>query len=169
MASNTQVSYSVAQRSIHWLMALLIFFNLIFSDGMEKWSRAVRDGGTADADVVGSANIHAYVGIAVLALALIRLAFRLVQGAPAAPADEPPVAKLLSTLAHGTFDILFFIMPLAGIGAYYFGNETAGFLHGGPLKLILWVLIVAHVGAALIHHFYWKTDVLKRMTSGVKA
>jgi cytochrome b561 len=30
----------------------------------------------------------------------------------------------------------------------------------------MWALMVAHIGGALVHQFYWKTDVLKRMTSG---
>ncbi len=72
-------AYSLPQRVLHWLMALLIFFNLIFSDGMEHWSRLLRHGQPVTPDDVGSANIHAYVGIAILVLALCRLALRLVQ------------------------------------------------------------------------------------------
>ncbi len=34
------------------------------------------------------------------------------------------------------------------------------------MKLLLWLLIVAHVGGALVHQFYWKTNVLARMTHG---
>lgn len=34
MASSTQVSFSAPQRILHWTMALLIFFNLLFPDGM---------------------------------------------------------------------------------------------------------------------------------------
>jgi len=167
MASHPRLSYSVPQRLLHWLMALLIFFNLIFSDGMEHWNRLMRRGETVTPDDVASANIHAYVGIAILVLCLIRFTLRLVQGAPAAPAEEPPPLKLAAKLAHRTFYALFLLMPVTGIAKYYFGNETLGFLHGGPLKLLLWVLIVVHVLAALIHQFYWKTDVLARMTRGV--
>lgn len=161
------LSYSVPQRLLHWLMALLIFFNLIFSDGMEDWNRLMRRGETVTPDDVASANIHAYVGIAILVLCLIRFTLRLVQGAPDAPAAEPALLKLAAKLAHWTFYALFLVMPITGIAKYYFGNETLGFLHGGPLKLLLWVLIIVHVLAALLHQFYWKTDVLARMTRGV--
>ncbi len=167
MASTSPVSYSVSQRVLHWAMFLLIGFNLIFSDGMEHWNRLVRRGETVTPDDVAAANIHAYVGIAILCLAVLRLVLRLTQGAPDAPAEEPAIFRLASKLAHGAFYLLFFLMPLSGIAAYYFGVPQAGFLHGGPMKVLFWVLIVGHVAAVAVHQFYWKTPVLSRMTKGV--
>ena len=38
------LNYSIPQRALHWGMALLIFFNLLFTDGMEIWNRALRKG-----------------------------------------------------------------------------------------------------------------------------
>ncbi|MFB2551252.1 cytochrome b [Ensifer soli] len=166
MTTLSATAYSIPQRALHWAMALLILFNLIFSDGIEVWDRMTDRGEPLTPDQASAANLHAYVGIAVLVLALVRLCLRLVQGVPPAPAEEPPVLRLASTVAHWTFYALFVLMPLAGIGKYYFDNDTAGFLHAGPLKSLMWVLIVVHVAAALVHHFYWKTDVLRRMTSG---
>lgn len=167
MTQNTVTGYSIPQRVLHWLMALLIFFNLIFSDGMEHWNRLMRRGETITPDDISSANIHAYVGIAILALCLVRLALRFLQGAPDAPAEEPPLLKLAAKIAHWAFYALFVLMPVTGIAKYYFGNATLGELHGGPLKLLLWVLIVVHILGALVHQFYWKTNVLARMTRGV--
>lgn len=158
--------YSVPQRVLHWGMALLIFFNLIFSDGMEHWNRLVRRGETVTPDDIALANIHAYVGIAILALAAVRIILRLVQGAPEPPAEEPALLRLAAKATHGLLYLLLFAMPLGGIAAYYFGVEVAGELHGGVMKLLLWLLIVAHVGGALVHQFYWKTNVLARMTHG---
>lgn len=166
MSTSAPTSFSVSQRVLHWLMAALIVFNLIFTEGIEIWNRAVRNGGVATPEQISAANIHAYVGIAVLVFAVLRLALRLVRGAPEAPAVEPPIARLASKVAHGAFYLLFFALPLSGIGRYYFGVEAAGEVHGGPLKLLMWVLIVVHVAAVLVHQFYWKTDVPKRMTSG---
>ncbi|KPF44991.1 cytochrome b [Rhizobium sp. AAP43] len=159
-------SYSLFQKALHWTMALLILFNLIFSDAMEEAVEAYERGEVPSPADLSSANIHAYVGIAVLCLGLIRLAVRLTRGAPAAPAEEPPVLRLASKIAHGTFYALFILLPLSGIGKYYFGNEIAGELHGGPLKLLMWVLIVVHIAAVLVHQFYWKTPVAQRMTKG---
>ena len=164
MASTS--SYSMPQKALHWLMAALILFNLIFTEGMETYIRMVEKAEGPTPEQLSDANIHAYVGITVLCLGIARLILRLVQGAPAAPASEPPLGVLASKVAHGSFYLLFVAMPLSGIGMYYFGNETAGDVHGGPLKLLMWLLIVVHVAAVLVHQFYWKTDVASRMTRG---
>ncbi|MCM2440227.1 cytochrome b [Agrobacterium vitis] len=167
MVSNPVAGYSIAQRMLHWSMALLIFFNLIFSDGIENWNRLTRGGETVTPNDLALANIHAYVGVAILVLCLVRLVLRLVQGAPDAPDAEAPVLKLAANLAHWAFYALFFLMPITGIAKYYFGIDALGELHGGPLKLLLWALIIVHVLAAFVHQFYWKTNVLTRMTRGI--
>lgn len=163
MGSTTVTGYSIPQKALHWTMALLILFNLIFSDGMEHWNRLMRRGEPITPDDISSANIHAYVGIAVLVLCLARLCLRLVQGVPEAPADEPPIAKLVAKVTHWAFYAIFLAMPLSGIGKYYFGNDIAGELHGGPIKLLLWALIVLHILGVLVHQFFWRTNLLRRM------
>ncbi|MCJ9674208.1 MULTISPECIES: cytochrome b [unclassified Neorhizobium] len=159
-------SFTVPQRILHWLMAALILFNLLFTDAMETAGRLMFRGQTLTPEQVSSANIHVYVGIGVLVLGLIRLCLRLVQGVPPEPRQEPPLLRAVAKISHWAFYALFIAIPLAGIGAWYFGNKTAAFVHTGPLKLLMWALIVAHIGGALVHQFYWKTDALKRMTSG---
>lgn len=163
MGSTTVTGYSIPQKALHWMMALLILFNLIFSDGMEHWNRLMRRGEPITPDDISSANIHAYVGIAVLVLCLVRLCLRLVQGVPEAPAGEPPIAKLVAKVTHWAFYAIFLAMPLSGIGKYYFGNDIAGELHGGPIKLLLWALIVLHILGVLVHQFFWRTNLLRRM------
>ena len=163
MGSTTVTGYSIPQKALHWTMALLILFNLVFSDGMEHWNRLMRRGEPITPDDIASANIHAYVGIAVLVLCLVRLCLRLVQGVPEAPADEPPIAKLVAKVTHWAFYAIFLAMPLSGIGKYYFGNDIAGELHGGPIKLLLWALIVLHILGVLVHQFFWRTNLLRRM------
>ncbi|QLF68655.1 cytochrome b/b6 domain-containing protein [Peteryoungia desertarenae] len=159
-------SFSIPQKALHWLMALLILFNLIFAEAMEEVAEAYERGEVPSAEDLTFANIHAYVGIAVLCLGIVRLALRLKQGAPLAPVEEPAIAQLAAKVAHGSFYVLFFLLPLSGIGAYYFANETAGFVHGGPLKSLMWLLIAAHIAALVVHQFYWKSPVAGRMTRG---
>lgn len=166
MSSSPVLSYSIPQRLIHWLMAGLILFNLLFAEAMEEVSEAFEEGQAPSADMIASANIHAYVGIAVLCLAIIRVILRLTHGAPEAPADEPPLGKIAAKVAHGAFYLLFFALPISGALAYYGGVGAAGGIHGGPMKLLMWILIVVHVAAVLVHQFVWKTSVAQRMTKG---
>ncbi len=166
MDRSNQVSFSVPQRVLHWATALLVFFNLLLPDGMEQWRRAMRQTGSATPEQVSSANIHAYVGIAILALVALRLILRFTQGVPPDPTREPAIFRLAAKIAHFGLYALLIGMPLTGIGAYYFGNGTAGDIHADVLKVVMWVLIAGHVGGALVHQFYWKTNVLRRMTVG---
>lgn len=160
-------SYSAPQRILHWVMAALILFNLLFADGMEHWHHLVRRGQPVTSDDVAGANIHAYVGIVILALALVRIVLRFVQGVPEAPAGEPAIFRMGAHAAHGLLYVLLLAMPLSGIAAYYFSIGSAGDLHADVLKVVLWLLLGAHVAGVLVHQFYWKTNVLARMTKGV--
>lgn len=166
MKNSSLINFSPAQRILHWSVALLIFFNLLFPDGMNAWHRAIRHGTEPSADVVSSANIHAYAGLAILLLAIIRLGLRFTQGVPEEPGSEPPILRIAARIAHATLYALMLIMPLSGAAAYYLGVEAAGSIHAGILKVLLWFLIGVHVAATLVHHFYFRTNVLRRMTIG---
>jgi len=166
MQQPSVMGYSLSQRFLHWAVALLIFFNLLFPDGMNIWHRLMRRGQIPTPEQISSANIHAYVGIAILLLAVVRLGLRFINGVPPEAAEEPAIFRLAARLAHAGLYILIFTMPLSGIAAYYFGIDSAGSIHADVLKIILWALITAHVAGALVHHFYWKSNVLRRMTLG---
>lgn len=127
---------------------------------------AIKRTGSASVDQIASANIHAYVGVAILILVVLRVTLRVVQGVPASPPQEPKIIRLGSQAVHVFLYGLLIAMPATGMVAYYLGFRAAGDVHADILKVILWLLIVGHVLGALAHHFYWKTDILRRMTVG---
>ena len=159
-------SFSLPQRVLHWLTAGLVFFNLLLPDGMEEWNRSIKQSGSATADQVGSANIHAYVGITILILVALRLILRFVQGVPPSSPLEPAIFRVVAKIAHLLLYGLLIAMPVTGMAAYYQGYDRAGDVHADILKVVLWVLIAGHVLGALMHQFYWKTNVLRRITVG---
>jgi cytochrome b561 len=108
------------------------------------------------------ANLHVYIGLAVLVLAVLRMALRIRYGAPAVPADENIVLKYVAMLAHLVLYAAIFLMPLTGALAWYFGMGEIGELHeiGKPVIIIV---VVVHAAGALWQHFVAKTDVLRRM------
>lgn len=165
MAHTVPVAYTLPQKTLHWLMALLILFNLIITDGIEAWDRAAGSGSVTP-DQIAAANIHAYVGFAILGLAVLRLILRIVQPVPAPPAEEPALFQRAAMLAHGAFYVLFFAMPVLGALKYYGDVDVAGFLHAGPVKLVLWLLIGIHVLAIPVHRLMWKSNIMARMTTG---
>lgn len=161
------VNFSVAQRALHWLTVLLIGWQFIAASGFEAAEEA-RDAGT---EVAGWAIVfiqsHFYAGFAILAFTLLRLVLRFTQGAPAAPEGEPKALQLVAKITHGLLYVVLFAMPLSGIGFKYLGLDFLHFPHEGPIKALMIVLIALHIVGALAHQFYFKTDVMARMTRGV--
>lgn len=160
------IVFSIPQRLLHWLTAALISFNLLFPGQIEHVADLVDTGKIPTSPEWTSATIHIVTGFTILGLTVLRLVLRLVQGTPEAPAEEPAIFKFLSKAAHGLIYLLLIAMPITGISKFYFGVDFNGFLHSGPLKVVLWVLVIGHVVAVLVHKFYWKTNLLERMTRG---
>jgi cytochrome b561 len=97
--------FAAPQRLLHWLMAICILSMLFIGVGMVS---------TATSKYLTLVQIHKPLGIAILVLALIRLGFRFVYGAPALPADLPPFIKLGAEMSQYAFYALMIAMPLLG-------------------------------------------------------
>ena len=154
-------SYSRAQIFLHWAVALLILFNLIFSDAMsELWEQMEH---TGPAPTTTGAWAHIIVGLAVLALVAWRLTLRVTRGVPHAPVGTHTLLKFAGDAGHIALYALMITMPVTGLMAFYGGFDTLGDLHAEVLKSLLWALMGLHVLAALYHHFYLKDGLLNRM------
>ena len=152
--------YSRLQIILHWVVGLLILFNLIFSDGISALWRAYETSGNTEMTV--TALLHIIVGALVLALVLFRLGLRLVRGAPAVP-DSTPMLERAGKIGHWAIYVLMVAVPATGLAAWFGGVEILAEIHGGPLKALLWVLIAGHVVMALYHQFVLKDGLLDRM------
>lgn len=161
-----KTSYSLLQKLLHWATVVLVFFNLLLPGSIEHVVDMMDDGKTPSGSDQFSANLHIYAGITVLVLTLLRLLLRAVYGAPGAPEGEPDIFHLLAKLSHALFYAVLIVMPALGIAKYFFAVDAAGDWHGGPVKILLWTLIGLHVAAVGVHQFYWRTNILSRMTTG---
>ncbi len=153
--------YSRTQIFLHWAVALLIAFNLIFSDAMSELWRQIEHSGPTPTTT--GAWAHIIVGIAVLAFVAWRLVLRFSRGVPHAPAGTKPLLKLAGDAGHVALYALMIAMPVTGLLTFYGGIEDLGEVHGEVLKLLLLVLIAVHVAAAFFHHFFLKDGLLNRM------
>ena len=131
-------------------------------------------------------NWHKWAGISILALSLVRLAWRFRHRPPA----DLPMPAWQATAAHATHHlmyVLFFVVPLLGwayTSAVGFPVVVFGVLplpdfvpadkalaeqlkpwHAW-LAYLLAALTVAHVAAALKHHFIDRDGLLARMLPG---
>jgi cytochrome b561 len=154
--------YSLLQIVLHWTIAVLVLVQLIFNEGMEEAWDAREDGDrTAAADEAG-ALLHIVVGASILILALIRLAIRMIRGAPPVPRQHPMPLRFVASATHVALYGFIILQPLLGASAWFLGIEEAAEIHElGPYIII--PLVTLHAAGALAEHFVFRTDVLKRM------
>jgi cytochrome b561 len=152
-------TYSKTQIALHWIIAAMVFFQLIFNEGIEELWEARTEGSALD---VQFANPHVVIGIVIAVLVLWRIWLRLSRGAPPAHAEEPPALRLVAAATHILFYTLLLLMPLSGGLAWFGGVEQAARFHG-LLEKVLIPLIALHVAGALAQHFIFRSNALKRI------
>jgi cytochrome b561 len=132
-------------------------------------------------------SIHKPLGIAILVLALVRLAVRLRSGAPALPASLPEPLKLAARASHYALYTLMIGMPLIGwamlsAAAYPIVLVPGMYLppilpQSDRLHALLWdahftlafaffALILLHLAAALFHALVRRDGVFETMAPG---
>ena len=128
--------------------------------------------------------LHKSLGLTILALATLRLLWRLYAGAPRPVPDTPRWQDRIASVTHWLLYGLLFAIPLSG----WTFNSAAGYplqwfklfnlpaitgrsdgVHEaaeGAHELLFWVLValvLAHAGAALYHHLFQGDATLRRM------
>ncbi|MGH8157760.1 MAG: cytochrome b [Rhodanobacter sp.] len=173
-------SFTLAARVLHWLMAIMILAMLFIGVGMvasvsdrHEWLL----------------RIHKPLGIAILILAVVRLAVRLRHPPPALPEDLPALQQLAALASHWLLYLLMLAMPLIGwamlsAGGYpvmlsdslrlppIFPTSPVAFavlrhLHSW-FAMLLFLTFLAHMGAALYHGLIRRDGVLSSMVRGEK-
>ena len=152
-----RTGYSPLQIGLHWLIALGVGANYIFSDGMEDALDASLGGKPAPDSLIPV--FHVWIGVAVLALVLLRLAVRFRRGAPA------PQAGLSGQLAHWGHRLLYLLMlvvPLGGAITWFLGVDATAELHALGANALM-ILAGVHAAAALFHQYVLKDRLMVRM------
>ncbi|WP_309086615.1 cytochrome b/b6 domain-containing protein [Chelativorans sp.] len=159
--------YSAVQIWLHWIIAGLIFFQLLVNDGVsDAWGD--RADGERIQEGLGWANLHIGVGVTVLALAAVRVFVRLTRGAPPAHRDKPAPLIWLGQASHVALYFLILAMPISGAVAWFGRVDDAADAHE-VLKNLLIALVALHVIGALGEHFVFRNDTLLRMLARVPA
>jgi len=159
MATFSRQGYSGLQILLHWLIAALVLFQLIFGESMVSVVDALEEGKVPDPTDQALATAHYWVGISVLVLVVLRIILRLAQGAPAPAGDG--WQRVAAKLVHVIFYLLLVAVPATGLMALYVSDEF-GDIHalGKPIFI---AFIVLHALGALYHQFKLRDGALRRM------
>lgn len=156
----TRTGYSGLQILLHWATAVLVVFNWFYSDGMGRALRVHLDGAASSRPLSMNPDIHVWTGMAVLALVLLRLLLRAVQGAPPAVGDG--WIGRAAVWGHRLLYALLLAAPLLGAAAWFGGVRALGDPHELAANALLWAAGV-HAAVALWHHYVLHDRVLLRM------
>jgi cytochrome b561 len=173
---NTTTRWGAIAQTLHWLIVVLIIAQVILANIAEDLPLGVKK--------LAMFARHKSVGITILVLAVVRLAWRWANPTPELPNTLKPYERVLANVTHAGLYILLFAMPLTGwmmTSARGFPVSWFGFFQlpdfvpknqslynamketHDTLAVALYAIVFLHVVAALKHHFVLKDDTLRRM------
>jgi cytochrome b561 len=179
MWRNTDVSWGAPAKVLHWLVAALVFAQIALG-----WSAVTWRLSPTKLDLF---VWHKSIGMLILTLMVIRVAWRLANPPPVLPAEMPTFERRAARASHFLLYLLLLVMPMTGWITNSAANipfrmfwlipvpaivqpdkvtaDVAALVHF-TLFVVLSVLLAIHIGAALRHHFVKRNDVLRRMLPG---
>jgi cytochrome b561 len=176
---NTADRYGFVAQALHWLVVIGIIAQYFLAEAAEE-----SEGGAVAP--FGPAGIHAALGMTILALASLRLVWRLIELPPARPAAMKSYEVAVARVAHFAFYVLLFAIPLSGWALVATSGQTVSVFGWFDLPQLPWIeggalnkdqleelhevmfnllvgLAVLHIAAALKHHFVDRDGVLRSM------
>jgi cytochrome b561 len=188
-ARNTYIRYGSVAMTLHWVMALLIIANIVLGLWFAEFMMR------GDPLKYTVAQWHKSIGLTVLVLSIVRVAWRMINPHPPVPWRRP-LTQALALVSHYTLYVAMVAIPLTGyllVSASPLGTPTNFFFlfdwpnlpfYAGQTReqlkpvhdmwvtthvVLAWsaiVLLPIHIGAALYHHYFLRDEVLKRMLPG---
>lgn len=170
-------AYTRTARVLHWSMAAII---------VSVWALgyvASETPGGPDSPKALLINSHKSIAIVILALAIVRLFWRM-RHAPPALTSATPTVRLLAGAGHWLLYALMILMPLTGwawtssagrpvmflgsseLPALLAANDETKAALGNVHRTLAWItatVIAGHVAAAIKHWLIDKDDVLASM------
>lgn len=175
-ATHSLSRYSGPAIALHWLIALAILGS--FSVGLYMADLPLSP------QKLKLYSWHKWAGVTIFLFVVVRLGWRLLHRPPELPATIPAWQRRVAEATHLLLYLLMFAVPLTGwlmssakgFQTVYFGvlplpdllvkDADLGDLLQQVHKLLnfgMAALVVAHLGAALKHHFIDRDEVLARM------
>lgn len=118
---NTRSKYGIISRALHWIIVLAIIAQWLLAEADE-------DSGPLYGSSFDALTLHQSIGLSVLLLATVRLAWRFLNPTPAWPADMKSYEVTLARAVHFAFYVLLFAIPITGWALSSVEDEPLRFL-----------------------------------------
>ncbi|MEL1263612.1 cytochrome b [Pseudoxanthomonas putridarboris] len=176
---NTDERWGAISQLFHWVIVALILVMAYLGLTMGDLPNGPRK--------INVYALHKSIGLTILALVVLRVAWRLYAGAPAAVPGTPTWQQRIASVTHVLLYALLLAIPLSG----WVLNSSAGYplqwfklfnlpaiagrsdrvheLAEDAHELLFWILValvLAHAAAAFYHHLFQNDDTLRRMLPG---
>ena len=173
-------AYTGTAKALHWLILALLIVQFIVAWTMPHIGR--------NTPVTTLISLHFTLGVVILAVAIIRLVWRMSHGEPEPEDGLPPWQTASARLVHWLLYAVLFVVPILGwINASWRGmpivmfglqlpqliaTRAPGWQWTGDVHTLLaeygmLTLVGLHVAAALYHFFVRRDRVLQRMLPGI--
>jgi cytochrome b561 len=174
---NTNETYGVVAKFLHWLIAILVVIMLCAGVSFNY----LPNGNFMNTLIF----IHKSTGVTILGLMVLRLLWSTMNPVPAFPLTMPRWEKIAARFTHSIFFVLIIAMPITGIFMSLAAGYTVPFWGITTVHLtfvpknkalaafmanwhtyLAWTIaafIALHTLAALKHHYKDKDSILKRM------
>jgi cytochrome b561 len=174
MMSQVRTQFAAFSRLLHWVMAAMVLTMLFVGVAMV----------VSVQDYHLLVSIHRPLGIAILALVVVRFVNRLLNRPPPLPATMPRIERIAATASECTMYGLMFLLPLVGwamLSAARYPIVLWGWVHlpfilphnvklyatlresHTILAYLFFLTFIAHFGAVLLHTLVLKDGLLMRM------
>jgi cytochrome b561 len=171
--------YKSSAKFLHWLIVALLIVQFIVAWTMPHIGR--------NTPVTTLISLHFTAGIVILAVAILRLVWRVIQGEPAPLDGVPPWQTQSARVIHWLLYLLLLVVPVLGwinaswrgmpivlfglelpklIGTRAPGWRWTGDVHNLLANYMMLTLVGLHILAGLYHYFIRRDHVLQRMLPG---
>ncbi|NNC54802.1 MAG: cytochrome b [Pseudomonadales bacterium] len=176
---NRNDRYGLVAQGLHWLILVLIVVQYQMGSIAEDLPLGF--------DKLVLMSRHKSLGVTILGLAVLRLAWRFISKPPPPPPELNRVLRALGRFTHWALYGLLFALPLSGWLASSFANSPVSWwgwvtlpdmvapsetrfefvaeIHEALTRILI-IIVGLHAMAALVHHFVFKDTVLRRMLPG---
>jgi len=172
--SNNLIGYGLLAKLFHWVTFLALIIQIPFGFylvGLEFSDRRI--------DIE---NIHILIGISIFYIVLFRLIWKLINPAPKYWKEFFKGQSIIANINHSLLYASIFTITISGVlKKLYMGEKLNFFIYKYSFKesnfqladsfyvvhiyanYLLIALVLLHIGAVIVHHFFFKDKIIKKI------